>query len=65
MVTSAIRRTVHLREINGQRREIHGTRTARIYSQPGLFATVDRLLMVPPEQDIADDIRDLAERIGR
>jgi hypothetical protein len=56
---------VHVREINGQRREIHWTKSARIYSRPSMFAALDRLLIDPPEQDSADDIRDLAERIGR
>jgi hypothetical protein len=65
MVTRAIRGTAHIREINGQRREIQRTRTAHIYSRPRLFAALDRLLMDPPEQDSVDDIRDLAERIGR
>jgi hypothetical protein len=65
MVTRAIHRTIQIREINGQRREIHRTTTARIYSPPRLFAALDRLLLDPPELDNADDIRDLEERIGR
>jgi hypothetical protein len=65
MVASSTRQMIHFREINGQRREIRQTMTARIYSRPRFLAALDRLLMDPPEQDSADDIRDLNERIGR
>jgi hypothetical protein len=65
MVTSIRRRTVHICEINGQRREIRQTKTARIFSRPRLTALLGRLLLDAPEHDNADDLRDLTERIGR
>ena len=64
MVTSTKQPAIQLREINGQRREVRQTRTARIYSRPRLNAQLDRLLMDPPEHDSRDDLRDLNERIG-
>jgi len=64
MVTSTKHPAVQLREINGQVREVRQTRTARIYSRPRLITELDWLLMDPPEHDSADDLRDLAERIG-
>jgi hypothetical protein len=64
MVTGTKHPTVHAREINGQRREVRQTATARIYSRPKLFAELDWLLMEGPEHDNADDLRDLANRIG-
>jgi len=65
MVTSSKHPKVHVAEINGQRREVRQTRTARIYSRPKLSATLERLLMDPPEHDSPDDLRDLDERMGR
>jgi hypothetical protein len=65
MVTSAKQPTIKLREINGQRREVRQTATARIYSRPKLMAALDRLLMDGPECDNGDDLRDLSARIGR
>ena len=65
MVNSMKHPAIHIREINGQRREVRHTRTARIYSPPKLMAELDWLLMDPPEHDSLDDLRDLDERIGR
>jgi hypothetical protein len=65
MITSISRQTIQICEINGQRREIRQTKTARIFSRPRLAALLDRLLIDAPEHDSADDFRDLAERIGR
>ena len=65
MVTSTKHPMVHVREINGQRREVRQTKTARIYSRPKLIAELDRLLMDPPEHDSPDDLLDLDGRIGR
>jgi len=65
MVTSTRHPTIQIAEINGQRREVRHTRTARIYSRPKPIAELDWLLMDPPEHDSPDDLRDLDERIGR
>jgi hypothetical protein len=65
MVVSTNQPAINVREINGQRREVRQTGTARIYSRPRLLAELDWLLIDEPEYDNADDLRDLAERIGR
>jgi hypothetical protein len=64
MVTSIKHPAIQLREINGQRREVRQTRTARIYSRPRLNTQLDWFLMVPPEHESPDDLRGLAERSG-
>jgi hypothetical protein len=38
MVTSIKHPKIHVREINGQRREVQQTASARIYSRPKLMA---------------------------
>ena len=65
MVTSIKHPIVHIREINGQRREVRQTATARIYSRPKLLAQLECLLIDEPEHDNADDLYDLDRRIGR
>ena len=65
MVTSAKHPAIHVRELNGQRREVRQTTTARIYSRPKLLAKLDWLLLDGPEHDDDDDLRDLEGRIGR
>jgi len=64
MVASTNQPAINVREINGQRREVRLTTTARIYSRPKLLAELDWLLIDEPEYDNADDLRDLAGRIG-
>jgi hypothetical protein len=63
MVTSTKHPAIQLCEINRQLREVRQTRTARIYSRPGLMTELDRLLIDPPEHDSPDDLRDLNERL--
>jgi hypothetical protein len=65
MVASIKHPTSHIREINGQRREVRQTSTARIYSRPTLLAQLEWLLIDEPEHDDADDLHDLDRRIGR
>ena len=65
MVASIKNPTIQLREINGQRREVRRTSTARIYSRPKLLAQLEWLLIDEPEQDSADDLDDLDQRIAR
>jgi hypothetical protein len=65
MVTNVKQPMINLREINGQRREVRQSATARIYSRPKLMAALDRLLMDGPERDNGDDLWDLSARIGR
>jgi hypothetical protein len=64
MVASTNQPAINVREINGQRREVRLTTTARIYSRPKLLAELDWLLIDEPEYDNADDLCDLAGRIG-
>ena len=65
MVASIKNPTIQLREINGQRREVRRTSTARIYSRPKLLAQLEWLLIDEPEHDSADDLDDLDQRIAR
>ena len=65
MVASIKNPTIQLREINGQRREVRRTSTARIYSRPKLLAQLEWLLIDEPEHDSADDLFDLDRRIAR
>jgi len=66
MVTSIKHPIVHIREINGQRREGFQIASARIYSRPKLFLSqLESLLFDEPEHDNSDDLRDLDRRIGR
>jgi hypothetical protein len=65
MVTSVKHPTIHIRELNGQRREVCQTATARIYSRPKLLSQLESLLIDEPEHDNSDDLHDLDRRIGR
>ena len=65
MVASIKHPTVHIREINGKRREVCQTKTARIYSKPRLMSQLESLLIDEPEHDNGDDLYDLDRRIGR
>jgi hypothetical protein len=65
MVTSTKHPTIHVRELNGQRRIVRQTASARVYSRPKLLAKLDWFLMDPPEYDNLDDLRDLSDRIVR
>ena len=65
MVTSVKHPMVHIREINGHRRGVHRTATARIYSHPKLLFQLESLLIDEPEHDNTDDLDDLDRRIGQ
>jgi hypothetical protein len=65
MVASIKHPKIHIREINGQPRDVPRIATARIYSRPKLLAQLDWLLTDEPEYDMADDPRDLDRRIGQ
>jgi hypothetical protein len=65
MVASINDPIIHIREINGQRREVRRTSTARIYPRPKLLTQLEWLLIDEPERDSADDLYDLDRRIAR
>jgi hypothetical protein len=65
MVASINDPTIHIRELNGQRREVRRASTARIYSRPKLLAQLEWLLIDEPEHESADDLFDLDQRIAR
>ena len=64
MVASIKHPKIHIREINGQPRDVARIGTAPVRSQPKLLAQLDWLL-TEPEYDKADDLRNLDRRIGQ
>ena len=65
MVACVKHPTIHIREINGQRREGRQTATAHIYSRPKLLDQLEWRLIDEPEHDNADDLHDLDRKIGQ